>query len=74
MLTKLVELLSCTICFLGIIAFNYFQVVQSINLLVVYSLGHQMGACSIIPPPVRGDDQQYGRLDRTEFGPRDSTV
>ena len=39
MLTKLVELLSCTICFLGIIVFNYFQVVQSIDVLVVYSLG-----------------------------------
>ena len=39
MLTKLVELLSCTVCFLGIIVFNYFQVVQSIDLLVVYSLG-----------------------------------
>ena len=38
MLTKLVELLSCTICFLGIIALNYFQVLQSIDLLVVYSL------------------------------------
>ena len=39
MLTKLVALLSCTICFLGIIAFNYFQEVQSIDLSVVYSLG-----------------------------------
>ena len=38
MLTKLVKLLSCTICFLGIIVFNYFQVVQSIDVLVVYSL------------------------------------
>ena len=39
MLTKLVALLSCTICFLGIIAFNCFQEVQSIDLSVVYSLG-----------------------------------
>ena len=39
MLTKLVELLSCSIFFLGIIVFNYFQLVQSIDLLVVYSLG-----------------------------------
>ena len=33
MLTNLVELLSCTIFF------NYFQLVQSIDLLVVYNLG-----------------------------------
>ena len=39
MLTNLVELLSCTVFFLGIIVFNYFQLVQSIDLLVVYNLG-----------------------------------
>ena len=49
MLTKLVELLSCTICFLGIIVLNYFQVVQpqfALNCCLQFSGNYNNGKFS----------------------------